>query len=142
MNSDRQNFADTNAYVRHMLEIREKLANTADDFKFTDRLFAWILIHGYRNTDRHMENDVTRGAKTPQESKYIPWPTCAPCGGQKHPPKAHRCGDCNCFHTRSNSCAPKCEKKCGAEFHYLSCKAKSRFMRSRSGKPLRRSTKQ
>lgn len=151
-----------------MLDIRNKLANTADDFKVTDRLFAWILILGYRNTDRYladdMENDVTRGAKTPQEvirqlqhigerekvfmstaavhtgdkrkrpesdskpqSKYAPWPTCAPCGGRKHPPNAHQCKTCYCFHTNSNPCAPKCGKKCNAEFHYLSCNSKSRF---------------
>ena len=166
VNSDRQNFPDTNAYVRHMLEIRDKLANTADDFKFTDRLFAWILILGYRNTDRHladdMENDVTRGAKTPQEIirqlqhigdhekvlmsttpvrtgnkrdradsepqlKYAPWPTCAPCGGRKHPPNAHQCETCSCFHTKSNPCAPECGKKCGTEYHYLSCDSRSRF---------------
>src|SRR5579871_4917117 len=117
-----------------MTDIRNKLANTADDFKFTERLFAWILIHGYRNIDRHladdMENDVTHGAKTPQEvirqlqyigerekvfmstavrtnnkrkndskpeSKYAPWPSCTPCGGRKHPPRAHQCKTCNCF---------------------------------------------
>jgi hypothetical protein len=69
--SDRQNFADTSSYVTYMLDIRNKLANTADDFKVTDRLFAWTLILGYRNTDRRladeMENDVSRGAKTPQD---------------------------------------------------------------------------
>ena len=169
VNSDRQNFPDTNTYVRHMLEIRDKLANTAEDFKFTDRLFAWILVHGYRKTKRHvaddMENDITRGAKTPQEiirqlqhigdrervlmstaavrsndpnrrgagsrsqqSRYAPWPTCALCGGRKHPPKAHRCKGCNCFHSRTNSCAPKCGKNCGTEFHYLLCKSKSKFI--------------
>ena len=164
--SERQNFADTGSYVIQMMEIRDKLANTAVDFKVTDRLFAWLLIRGYKGTDPHvandMENDLMRGAKNHQEvirqlqhigekekvlmstaavrpnnkrkadakpeTKYAPWPTCAPCGGRKHPPKAHRCKECNCFHTKSNPCAPKCGKNCGSEFHYLSCKTKSRFI--------------
>ena len=166
--SERQSFADTGSYVTQMMSIREKLANTADDFKVTDRLFAWLLIRGYKGTDYHvandMENDLMRGAKTSQEvirqlqhigerekvlmstaavrtnnsnkrkndskpeAKYAPWPSCAPCGGRKHPPRAHHCKSCNCFHSKSNSCAPKCGKKCGSEFHYLSCKTKSRFV--------------
>jgi hypothetical protein len=167
--SECQNFADTGSYVTHMVSIREKLANTADDFKVMDRLFAWLLIHGYKGTDRHiaddMENDVMRGAKTPQEvirqlqhirdhekvllstaaihagnkqnrddsksqssSSYTPWRTCAPCGGQKHPPKAHQCKKCHCFHTMSNPCTPKCGKKCGTKFHYLLCKSRSQFI--------------
>ena len=170
--SERQNFADTGSYVTHMVSIREKLANTADDFKVTDRLFAWLLIRGYKGTDRHvaddMENDVMRGAKTPQEvirqlqhigekekvlmstaavnasnsnsnkrkrkadskpeTKFTPWPSCAPCGGRKHPPGAHQCKKCYCYHSRLNPCAPKCQKRCSAEFHYVSCKTRSRFI--------------
>jgi len=69
--SKRHDFTDTGSYITQIMNVREKLANIADDFKVTDRLFAWLLIRGYKGTDHHvandMENDLMRGAKTPQE---------------------------------------------------------------------------
>jgi len=54
-----------------MMSVREKLANTADDFKVMDRLFAWFFIRGYKGTDHHvandMENDLMRVAKISKE---------------------------------------------------------------------------
>ena len=69
--SKRHDFTDTGSYIIQIINIRGKLANITDDFKVTDRLFAWLLIRGYKGTDHHvandMENDLMRGAKTPQE---------------------------------------------------------------------------
>jgi len=48
--------------MSQIMNIRDKLASTVDDFKVTDRLFTLLLIRGYRDTDRYvddeMENDM------------------------------------------------------------------------------------
>jgi hypothetical protein len=166
--TNRQDFADTNSYLHFMQDLRTKLANTADDMKISDRFFVWLLLNGYEDTNRQLtddlDNDVTRGAKTPSEAirqlqqigdrekaemsvaairpakrprtednsqeptTFTQWPVCDSCYGRKHPPDAHRCPTCQCFHTPSNPCAPQCGKKCGTVHHYGPCTSRMRFV--------------
>src|SRR5947207_13790210 len=56
--SERHDLADTGSYVTQMMNVREKLANTVDEYNVTDRLFAGLLIRRYKGTDHHVANDI------------------------------------------------------------------------------------